>query len=174
MDIRTNIINLSFSYDVDSWNFRQQSVYSPSRVDFRGKMRKSIWYPRKRRRRTQDANLVETFTMRNENCAAAETSTVRAESSRRDNSSRFTLPFVRLSLTILYAWSNSPLALELREWVRELSESDISLRYALDWRPSSREHLFPFSRRSSFMRLSTFWVLRAGKAHRTRAVGAKS
>lgn len=31
-----------------------------------------------------------------------------AESFRRYNSSRFTLPFARLSLTILYAWSNSP------------------------------------------------------------------
>lgn len=119
-------------------------------------MRKSIrHFSTERTGRAQDANLVETFATRNENCAAA-------ESSRQDNSSHFALLFVRLSLTILYAWSNSPLALELREWVRELSESDISLRYALDWRPSSQEHLFPFSsaRRSPlFIRLSTLWVL---------------
>jgi len=148
-------------------------MYSSSHVDFWIKIRKPIWYLRKRTRRAQDANLVETFTTRNENCTVAETSTVRAESSRRDNSSRFTLPFVRLSLTILYAWSNSPLALELQEWVRELSESDISLRYALDWRPSSLEHLFPFSPLGT-LRSCDYPLCESSGQGKPTIVGAKS
>jgi len=71
----------------------------------------------------------------------------RPESTRRGNSSS---PFVRLSLTILYTWSNSFLVLEL-----ENESANSRIRYfvalrTLDWRPPSqpraeKRFLFPRS-----------------------------
>lgn len=133
------------------------------------KMRKSIrHFPRKRTGRARDANLVETFATRNENFAAA-------ESSRKDNSSHFRLAFRPPVLN--HPLRLIELALELREWVRELPESDISLRYALDWRQPRAKHLFPFSPHSGALRSCDYPLCessRAGKTHRAGAVGAKS
>lgn len=131
-------------------------------------MRKSIrHFPRKGTGRAQDANRVETFATRNENCAAAESSL--AEITHPTSCLAFRPPVLNHPLRLIELTARSR---KLREWVRELSESDISLRYALDWRPSpqSRENtflLFLSAQRSPFMRLSTLCESsRAGKTHR--------
>lgn len=176
MNIKINIINHYFFHNIYTWKrysiVMRQSIYGTLSELRSVKIRKSIWYLtwRKGSRRKPRRN----FYIAERKLRGGNVEMARPESTRRGNSSS---PFVRLSLTILYTWSNSFLVLEL-----ENESANSRIRYfvalrTLDWRPSSqpraeKRFLFPRSlAHFPLMRLSSLRVLRAGGE---AAVGAKS